>query len=64
MSEWISVKERLPTEEDTNGQDFVIAIDIDDGVAKLWDWEIVARYSREFVCWMPLPPMPGEEKEK
>ena len=62
MSEWIDPKQRPPTEDDVDGHDFVIAADAQDFMPKLWYWDIVARYPQEFVCWMPLPPMPREEK--
>lgn len=64
MSEWISPKQRPPTEDDMDGHGFVIAADVQDLMPKLWFWKIVARYPKEFACWMPLPPMPeppGEE---
>lgn len=62
MAEWIDPKQRPPTEEDANALGFVIAADVQDRIPKLWFWEIVARFPQEFVCWMPLPPMPGEEE--
>ena len=63
MSEWIDPKQRPPTEDDADAYDFVIAADAQDLRPKLWFWVIVARYPQEIACWMPLPPMPGEEGE-
>lgn len=60
--EWINPKQRPPTEDDANAHGFVIAADAHDLMPKLWFWEIVAKYPQEFACWMPLPPIPGEEK--
>lgn len=62
MSEWIDPKQRPPTEDDADTHEVVIAADIQDFYPKLWHWEIVARFPQEFVCWMPLPPMPGKEE--
>ena len=64
MTEWIDPKQRPPTEDDANANGFVIAADVQDRIQKLWFWEIVARFPQDFVCWMPLPPMPGEEEKQ
>ena len=60
---WISVKDRLPTEEDsTSGM--VIAVENDnDRFVKPWHWDIVAKYANEFTHWMPLPEPPERDDE-
>lgn len=60
--QWISVEKRLPTKDDANPRDSVIAIDKTDGFARSWWYEIVARYPQEFTHWMPLPKPPREEE--
>ena len=57
---WISVKDGLPTEEDsTSGM--VLAVENDEERhVKPWHWEIVRKYATEFTHWMPLPEPPKE----
>ena len=63
--EWISVKDRLPTEEDgKNSNGAIIAIERHEGYTKRWDWGIVADYADEFVCWMPFPEPPKNVQER
>ena len=59
-SKWISVEDRLPTEEDANPNESVFAIEKHDGFARSWCWDVVERYPQEFTHWMPLPEPPGE----
>jgi hypothetical protein len=55
---WISVEERLPSEEDANPNWFVLAIEKDDGFARSWSWDYVERFPLEFTHWMPMPKPP------
>lgn len=61
--DWIPVEERLPTREDANESESILAIQKDEGYVGRWLWDIVARYPTEFTCWMPLPEPPKEEKD-
>ncbi len=58
---WISVKDRLPTREDANETESVLAINKDEGYVSRWVWDIVVRYPTEFTNWMPLPQPPKGE---
>ena len=59
---WISCAERLPTAEDANPNESVLAINKDDGFGRSWIWDIVVRYPQEFTHWMPIPKPPkGDE---
>ena len=62
MNEWINVKDRLPTKEDTNKSEMIIAIYVEEGFPKPWYWNIVAKYPSVFSHWMPLPEPPKEDK--
>lgn len=57
-SSWISVADRLPTAEDANPNESVLAILKEDGFAKSWWYDIVVRHPKEFTHWMPLPEPP------
>lgn len=61
IQRWIPVTERVPTEEDANPNESVLAINKDDGFARSWIWDIVARWPQEFTHWMPLPQPPKGE---
>lgn len=58
--EWISVSERLPTEEDANINGSVLAINIHDGFSSCWAWESVKTFPESFTHWMPSPEPPKE----
>lgn len=58
---WIPVTERLPTREDANETESILAIHKDDGFVGRWIWDIVARFHTEFTHWMALPEPPKEE---
>lgn len=58
---WIPVAERLPTKEDANPNESVLAIYKTDGFARSWIWDIVARYPTEYTHWMPFPKPPKGE---
>lgn len=60
VQKWIPVSERLPTEEDANPYESVLAINKDDGFPRSWIWDIVEHYPTEFTYWMPLPEPPKE----
>lgn len=55
---WISIEERLPSAQDANPNGSVLAILKEEGFAKSWWHEIVARYPKEFTYWMPMPKPP------
>lgn len=61
ISRWIPVGERLPTREDANEVESILAIHKDDKYVTRWIWDIVARYPTEFTHWMPLPQPPKED---
>ncbi len=56
--EWISVEDRLPTIEDANETESILAIHKDEKYVGRWLWDIVAEYPTEFTHWMPLPEPP------
>jgi hypothetical protein len=60
VQQWIPVTERLPTREDANETESILAIHKADGYVGRWIWDIVARYPKEFTHWMPLPQPPKE----
>jgi hypothetical protein len=57
QSEWISVKDRLPTKEDADKYEHVLAI-TRDGRVRDWWYELVIFSSKNFTHWMPLPAPP------
>ena len=59
-SEWISVKDRLPTRDDANQNYSVLAINKRDGIPGEWVYDSVALYPGEYTYWMPLPEPPEE----
>lgn len=61
IQKWIPVTERLPTEDDANETESILAINKDEGYVGRWIWDIVARYPTEFTHWMPLPEPPKGE---
>lgn len=61
VQEWISVKDRLPTREDANETESILAINKDENYVGRWIWDIVARWPSEFTYWMPLPEPPKGE---
>ena len=61
VQEWISVKDRLPTREDANETESILAINKDEKYVGRWVWDIVARWHTEFTYWMPLPQPPKGE---
>ena len=61
VHEWISVKDRLPTREDANETESILAINKDEKYVGRWVWDIVARWPTEFTYWMPLPQPPKGE---
>lgn len=61
VQEWISVKDRLPTREDANETESILAINKDDKYVGRWLWDIVARWPTAFTYWMPLPEPPKGE---
>ncbi len=62
LSEWISVKERLPTEADADALHCVIAYHPYRG-AIVTGWHEVCANSR-YTHWVPLPPETPEEIQK
>lgn len=63
MSEWISVKDRLP-----DGNDRVIAFRPDEPETSayrfcvMWGWAVTIASYKGIQYWMPLPEPPKEEK--
>lgn len=62
VQRWIPVTERLPTREDANPNESVLAIAKKDGFGRTWIWEIVAEYPQEFTHWQSFPEPPKEEE--
>ena len=56
--EWVSVNDRLPTREDANETESILAINKDERYVGRWVWDIVARWPTEFTYWMPIPQPP------
>lgn len=63
VQEWVSVKDRLPTREDANESESILAINIHEGYVGRWIWDIVSDYPAEFTHWMPLPEPPKEGRQ-
>ena len=61
VQEWVPVKDRLPTREDANETESILAINKDEKYVGRWVWDIVARWPTEFTYWMPLPQPPKGE---
>ena len=61
VHEWVSVKDRLPTREDANETESILAINKDERYVGRWVWDIVARWPTEFTYWMPMPKPPKGE---
>ena len=61
VQEWIPVTERLPTREDANETESILAINKDEKYVGRWVWDIVARWPTEFTHWMLLPQPPKGE---
>ena len=61
VQEWISVEDRLPTREDANETESILAINKDERYVGRWVWDIVARWPTEFTYWMPIPQPPKGE---
>ena len=61
VQEWISVNDRLPTREDANETESILAINKDEKYVGRWVWDIVARWPTEFTYWMPMPQPPKGE---
>ncbi len=71
MTEWISVKDRLPDDTGTRYKVFVICkkkIETEDktspyfmqGIVGVYqDWNI-RKWSENYTHWMPIPPLPKE----
>ena len=57
---WIPVTERLPTKEDANESESILAIRKDERYVGRWLWDIVAEYPKEFTHWTHLPELPKE----
>ena len=51
----------LPTREDANETESILAIDKDKRYVGRWVWDIVARWPTEFTYWMPMPQPPKGE---
>lgn len=62
-SEWISVSERLPTEEDANEFGCVLSA-VKGEPTKAFHWTIVADYAEDFPYWMAIPKLPKEDVDE
>ena len=60
VQEWISVKDRLPIEEDAINGGFVLAYTAENKVI-IALWSDVCRFSEFVTHWMPLPEPPKGE---
>lgn len=61
IQKWIPVTERLPTREDADETESIVAIHKDEGEAGIWSWDIVCIHHSAFTHWMPLPEAPKGE---
>ena len=61
IQQWISVEERLPTEEDADDFGAVLAIH-KAARKKYYHWRIVADNPFDFTCWMSIPEGPEVAK--
>lgn len=61
LKRWISVSDQLPTREDANEIELVLAINKQEGHVREWFWDVVAEHPETFSYWMPLPELPKEE---
>ena len=60
VQKWIPVTERLPTEDDADGDGFVFAYTVENKkIIALWT--DVCKFSEFVTHWMPLPPAPKGE---
>ena len=60
VQKWTPVSERLPTEEDANDYESVLAVGRTNRCVREMVWYAIARYPRVFTHWMPLPEPPKE----
>lgn len=62
---WIPVTERLPTEEDSNEYDCVLAVNESYGerVVDSWHYKTVCDYIKDFSYWMPFSFLPEPPKK-
>lgn len=63
---WISIKERLPTEEDAPGDGRVVCVISKmagslAGERRAYHWDMVVNHPTWFTHWMPLPSPPEGE---
>ena len=63
IQKWISVEERLPTVEDEDSNETVLAVHKADGFARCWSRIYIVKYHTRFLCWMrtPEPPTCGHK---
>lgn len=57
---WIPVAERLPTEDDVNYHDLVLAKHRAAEDAEAWNYRAIVKHPSEFTVWMPMPVLPEE----
>lgn len=56
--EWISVADRLPTVDDADEVDHIMAIIKGDEFAQIFCWRSIVNLPEVFTHWMPLPTPP------
>lgn len=57
LQEWIPVEKRLPTEDDADESESILAV-TKKGVVNRWWWRVVAEAPSEFTHWMTMPKAP------
>ena len=62
--QWISCAERLPTEEDSNEYDCVLAVKENYGkrLVDSWHYKTVCAHMKDFSYWMPFSFLPEPPK--
>lgn len=61
MVGWISVEERLPTKEDADGNECVLAEHKVYGGVRCWLWDSIVNCPEQFLYWMRTPALPKGE---
>ena len=61
IQKWISVEEGLPTKEDADGNECVLAVHKVYGGVRCWLWDSIVNCPEQFLYWMRTPEPPKGE---